>query len=128
MATSLSLINTIIESIGDNFFKYVDKIENEVVQLIFYKADPKVRIKSSKILPHLLLLINNKDLKIQKGKYYISLLISAIQKKTMNQACEIFFLYLKEVIENSGQIINKKELNKLFDKIQIFFKFKNKKK
>ena len=121
LATSLSLLNTIIESIGDDFLQYVDKVENEVVELISYKADSKVRIKSSKILPNLLLPINNKDLKIQKGKYYISLLISAIQKETMNHACEKFFLHLKEVIENSGQILNKNELNELFDKITYFF-------
>ena len=121
LATSLSLLNTIIESIGDDFLQYVDKVETEVVQLISYKADPKVRIKSSKILPNLLLPINNKELKIKKGKHYISLLISAIQKETLNHACEKLFFSLNKVIENSGQILNKNELNELFDKITGFF-------
>ena len=127
LATSLSLLNTIIESIGDEFLQYIDKVENEVVQLIDYKADPKVRIKSSKILPNLLLPINNKDIKMQKGKYYISLIISAIEKETNSHACEKYFHHVNKVIENSGQILNKNELNELFDKItKIFSNLKTK--
>ena len=121
LASSLSLLNTIIESIGNDFLEYVDKVESEIVQLITYKADPKVRTKSSKILPNLLLPIINKDLKMKKGKYYISLLVSAIEKEISNHVCEKLFLHLKEVIENSGQILDKKELNELFDKITSFF-------
>ena len=121
LASSLSLLNTIIESIGNDFLEYVDKVESEIVQLITYKADTKVRTKSSKILPNLLLPISNKDLKMKKGKYYISLLVSAIEKEISNHVCEKLFLHLKEVIENSGQILDKNELNELFDKITSFF-------
>ena len=121
LASSLSLLNTIIQSIGNDFLEYVDKVEAEIVQLITYKADPKIRTKSSKIIPNLLLPITNQELKTKKGKYYLSLLVSAIEKETSNHVCEKLFVHLKEVIENSGQILQKNELNELFDKITTFF-------
>ena len=48
LATSLSLLNVIIKSAGNNFLKYFEQIESEIMQLISYKADENIRIKSSK--------------------------------------------------------------------------------
>ena len=121
LASSLSLLNTIITSIGDDFLQYVDKVESEIVDLITYKADTKVRTKSSKILPNLLLPIKNAEQKTQKAKKYLTLLVAAIEKETSNHVCEKLFVHLKEVIENAGQILNVSELNELFDKIATFF-------
>ena len=121
LASSLSLLNTIITSIGDDFLQYVDKVESEIVDLITYKADTKVRTKSSKILPNLLLPIKNAEQKTQKAKKYLALLVAAIEKETSNHVCEKLFVHLKEVIENAGQILNGSELNELFDKIATFF-------
>ena len=121
LASSLSVLNTIIESVGEEFSQYVDKAEEEVTQLISYKADTKVRSKSAKILPNLLNVINNQEIKMQKGKKYISLLVQMIEKETDNHVCEKFFKHLKEVIENGGQILNKTELNELFSKIAEIF-------
>jgi hypothetical protein len=120
LASSLSLLNTIITSIGDDFLQYVDKVEIEIVDLITYKADSKVRTKSSKILPNLLLPMKQEQ-KTQKAKYYLTLLVSAIEKETINHVCEKLFVHLKEVIENAGQFLNVNELNELFDKIAGFF-------
>ena len=121
LASALSVLNTIIESMGEDFFQYVDHVENEIVQLIDYKADTKVRSKSSKILPNLINSINNPELKMQKGKKYIILLVEMISKETDDHVCEKFFKHLKEVIENCGQILNKDELNELFNKMATFF-------
>ena len=121
LASSLSVLNTIIESVGEEFSQYVDKVEEEIFQLIDYKADTKVRSKSSKILPNLLNGISNQEIKMQKGKKYISLLIKMIEKETDNHVCEKFFKHLREVIENGGQILNKTELNELFSKIAEIF-------
>ena len=121
LASSLSLLNTIITSIGDDFLQYVDSVESEIVQLITYKADTKIRSKSSKILPNLLIPIKDQEKKAQKAKYYLSLLVSAIEKETNSHLCEKLFLHLKEVIENGGQFLNKSELNELFNKISTFF-------
>ena len=121
LATNLSLLNAMIESAEDDFLAFFDKVESEVIQLVTYKADPKVRTKSAKILPNLLLLIKDQNVKVQKAKYYISLLISGIEKEENNHACEKFFTYLKKVIENGGQILNKNELNEFFDKITNIF-------
>ena len=122
LATSLSLLNTIIVSIGKDFLQYVEQVEAEIVQLLTYRADQKVRTKSSKILPNLLLPIkDNDELRIKKGKYYLTLLVEAISKETSNHVCEKLFVHLREVIENSGQILNKVELNELFDKITTYF-------
>jgi hypothetical protein len=121
LASSLSLLNTIIESIGDEFLPYVDKVEAEVVQLLTYKADRKIRTKSSKIIPNLLVPIKNQEIKAKKAKYYLSLLIPAIEKETSTHVCEKYFTHLNEVIENGGQFLNKDELNQLFDKISTIF-------
>jgi hypothetical protein len=121
LASSLSLLNTIIQSIGDEFLPYVDKVEAEVVQLLTYKADPKIRKKSSKIIPNLLVPLKDQALKTQKAKYYLSLLIPAIEKETSTDVCQKLFVHLKEVIENAGQFLNKDELNQFFDKIAIIF-------
>ena len=121
LASSLSLLNTIIVSIGEDFFQYIDKVEPEIIDLITYKADSKVRKKSSKILPNLLLSIKNKELKAQKAKKYLTILIPAIEKEISYQVCEKFFIHLKEIIENAGQFLNEKELNELFEKIYKYF-------
>ena len=121
LASSLSVLSTIIESVGSDFMKYVEQVEAEVVQLITYKADAKVRIKSAKVLPNLLLAISDQELKTKKAKYYISLLVSAIEKEIDNHACEKLFTRLRDVIENGGQILNKEELNQLFNKITEYF-------
>ncbi len=121
LASSLSLLNTIITSIGDDFLQYIDSVESEIVQLITYKADTKIRSKSSKILPNLLIPIKDQEKKAQKAKYYLTLLVSAIENETSNHVCEKLFLHLKEVIENGGQFLNKSELNELFKKISTFF-------
>ena len=121
LASSLSAMNTIIESIGEEFEPYVDKVEEEIVQLIDYKPDTKVRTKSAKILPNLLKSISNEKIKKEKGKKYISLLIQMINKETDDHVCEKFFSHLKEVIENSGKILDKNELNELFDKMAKYF-------
>ena len=122
LATSLSALNTMLESVGDDFVKYVDVIENEIIQLIDYKADSKVRRKSAKILPNLLKLIKDNEIKKQKGKQYIKLLIEKIEKETDDYTCEKFFVDLREVIDNAGQILDKSELGQLFDKIMKYFK------
>ena len=121
LASALSTLNTIIESIGEDFSQYVDKVENEIVQLIDYKADTKVRTKSAKILPNLINGINNPEIKKEKGKKYISLLMQVIAKETDDHVCEKYFKHLKEVIENCGQILTKTELNELFNKIAQYF-------
>ena len=121
LASSLSVLNTIIESIEGEFAPYVAKVEEEIIQLIDYKPDTKVRSKSAKILPNLIKSINNEEIKIQKGKKYISLLIQMISKETDDHVCEKFFSHLKEVIENCGKILNKNELNELFDKMAQYF-------
>ena len=121
LASSLSVLNTIIESIEGEFAPYVDKVEEEIIQLIDYKPDTKVRSKSAKILPNLIKSINNEEIKMQKGKKYISLLIQMISKETDDHVCEKFFSHLKEVIENCGKILNKNELNELFDKMAQYF-------
>ena len=46
--SSLSLLNIIFESIGDDFLPYVDKVEAELIQLNTYKSDQKIRIKCLK--------------------------------------------------------------------------------
>ena len=121
LASSLSLLNTIIQSIGDEFLPYVDKVEAELVQLLTYKADPKIRKKSSKIIPNLLVPLKDQAKKTQKAKYYLSLLIPAIEKETSTDVCQKLFTHLKEVIENAGQFLNKDELNQFFDKIAVIF-------
>ena len=121
LATSLALLNTIIDSVGEGFNEYVDKVENEIMQLLEYKADSKVRRKSAKILPTLIKGIKDNNVKIEKGKFYIITLVKVIEKETDDYVCLKFFIRLREVIENSGQIFNKVELNELYNKIAKFF-------
>ena len=121
LASALVLLNTIIETIGDLFAPYVDKVESEILELVIYKADTKIRTKSSKILPNLLKPLKDENLKKNKAKLYMSKMVSAIEGETDNHVCEKYFVHLKEVIENGGEILNKQELNELFDKIVSFF-------
>ena len=97
------------------------KVENEVLELVIYKADTKIRTKSSKILPNLLKPLKDENLKKNKAKLYMSKMINAIENEIDNHVCEKYFVHLKEIIENGGEILNKQELNELFDKIVSFF-------
>ena len=120
LASSLSLLNTFVKSIGSDFLPYYQKVESEVIDLISYKLDPKIRSKSSKILPNLLQIITNPESKTQKGKDYIRLLIDAIEKETSYYVAKKLFIHLREVIENCGQFLTKNELNELFTKITTY--------
>ena len=127
LATSLSLLNTFIKSIGSGFLAYYDRVESEILQLITYKLDSKIRTKSSKILPNLLTIITDQDSKFKKGKEYIKILINAIDEETSYHVVEKYFVHLREIIENCGQFLNKNELNELFTKItKIFVTLKEK--
>ena len=120
LASSLSLLNTFVKSIGSGFLPYYEKVESEVIELISYKLDSKIRSKSSKILPNLLQVITNQESKIKKGKEYLRLLIGAIEKESSYYVTKKLFIHLREVIENCGQFLNKNELNELFAKINTY--------
>ena len=121
LALSLSVLNTIIESIGEDFSQYVEPVENEIKQLIEYKADTKVRTKSAKILPNLLKGIKDINKRNAKGKQYIILLVQNISKEIDDHVCLKYFVHLREVIENCEQILNKEELKELYGKMITFF-------
>ena len=121
LASSLSLLNTFIKSIGNGFLPYYDRVESEILQLITYKLDSKIRTKSSKILPSLLSIISEQDSKFKKAREYLKLLIDAIDEETDYHVVEKYFVHLREIIENCGQFLNKNELNELFGKITKTF-------
>ena len=127
LVSSLTLLNTFIESIGGGFLPYYEKFEKEIIQLISYQLDPKVRTKSAKILPNLISIITDNDIKVKKSKEYIKLLIDGIKKELSYHVVEKFFLNLKKVLENSGQILNKNEVNELFNNIKEIYEGKKKK-
>ena len=121
LAQSLSLLNTFIVSLESQFFPYIEKVEEEIIQLIQYKADSKIRKKSSKVLPNLIKTIQDKNLKKTKGKYYLKILIGAIEKETNYDVCYKFFVRLRELIEECEDFLNKSELGELFNKIIEYF-------
>ena len=121
LASSLSLLNTFITSIGSGFIAYFDRVESEILELITYKFDSKIRTKSSKVLPNLLNIITDQDAKFKKAREYIKLLLDAIDKELCYHVVEKYFVHLREIIENCGQFLNKNELNELFEKITKIF-------
>ena len=121
LASTLSLLNTFIQSIGSGFLPYYEKFEVEVLQLLSYQLDTKIRTKSAKILPNLISTITDNEAKAKKGKEYIKLLIEGIKKETSYHVVEKFFINLTKVIENSGQILTKNEVNELFNNIKEIF-------
>ena len=120
-AGSISLLNTLIESLGSQIINIVPEIEKEILPLLTYSFDNKVRTKSAKILPNIIKILNNQNDKIIKGKLYIQSLINAIEKEKDDHVCEKFFIKLKDVIENSGEILNANEVNEFFNKIMTYF-------
>ena len=120
-AGSLSLLNTIIESLDNEFLPYVNEVEKEIIPLLINGITHKIRNKSAKILANLISIIKDNNLKKEKGILYIQSLISAIEKETDHHTCEKLFIHLGEVIDNSGEILQKNELNELFKKIMTFF-------
>ena len=65
------------------------------------------------IVPH--------EKKREKGILYIKCLIEEIEKETNYEVYEKYFVNLKNLIDNSGEILEKNELNELFNKIMLFF-------
>ena len=120
-AGSISLLNTLIESLGAQIINIIPEIEKEILPLLTYSFDNKVRKKSAKILPNIIKLLTNQNDKIIKGKLYIQSLINAIEKEKDNNVCEKFFVKLKDVIDNSGEILNINEVNEFFTKIMTYF-------
>ena len=120
-AESLSLLNTIIEVLDNQFLPYVEEIEKEILPLVINGPTQKIRTKSAKILPNLISLFNDKNQKKEKGILYIQTIFTSIEKEIDNYTCQKFFVYLKEVIDHAGEILQKNELNELFNKIMIFF-------
>ena len=127
LVSSLTLLNTFIVSMGSGFLPYYEKFENEIIQLLPFKYDNKVKTKTAKILPNLISIITDNDIKTKKGKEYIKLLIEGIKNELNYHVVEKFFVNLKKVIENCGQILNKNELNELFKNVNEIFEEKKKK-
>ena len=120
-AESLSLLKTLIESLNKEFLPYVNEIENEILPLINNGSNQKIRTKASKILSCIICILNDNNQKKEKGILYIKTLINAIEKEIDNHTCQKMFSNLKKVIDNSGMILEKNELNELFNKIMKIF-------
>ena len=120
-AENLSLLNKIIETLEGEFLPYVNEVEKEVIPLLIDGSTNKIRNKCSKILPNLISILKDNNQKKEKGILYIQSLISAIEKETDYHTCEKLFIHLGEVIDNSGEILTKSELNELFAKIMKYF-------
>ncbi|MCQ2817082.1 MAG: hypothetical protein MJ252_07440 [archaeon] len=115
--SSISLLNTIIETLGDEFIAYAEEAEQKVMPLISYEFNAKVRRKATKILPNLLPLFKEQGIKTVKAKTYIQTVINQIQKETDNKTCLKMFIRLEEIINHSEYILNKQELNNLFEQL-----------
>ena len=120
-ASSLSLLKTIIESLNKEFLPYVNEIENEILPLIINGTNQKIRSKASKILSCIICILNDNNQRKEKGILYIKTLINAIEKEIDYHTCQKMFINLRKVIDNSGMILEKNELNELFNKIMNFF-------
>lgn len=120
-AGSISLLNTIVIALGDQFLPYVNEVEAEILPLIKYPYNPKIRNKIAKILPNLIDVIVDKEDKKNRGKKYIGAIMETIDVEVDNTTCEKLFTHLHDVIDNSGFILTKEEVNKLFEKIMIDF-------
>ena len=119
---SLSLLNTIIKAYGIGFINHIDEIEKEILPLMNKGTFNKVKTKSSKILTNLIKIVPQEK-KREKGIVYIRSLIEGIEKETNFNVYEKYISNLKKLIENSGEILEKKELNELFNKIMYFFEY-----
>ena len=119
---SLSLLNTIIKAYGIGFINHIDEIEKEILPLMNKGTFNKVKTKSSKILTNLIKIVPQEK-KREKGIVYIRSLIEGIEKETNFNVYEKYISNLKNLIENSGEILEKKELNELFNKIMYFFEY-----
>ena len=119
---SLSLLNTIIKAYGIGFINHIDEIEKEILPLMNKGTFNKVKTKSSKILTNLIKIVPQEK-KREKGIVYIRSLIEGIEKETNFDVYEKYISNLKKLIENSGEILEKKELNELFNKIMYFFEY-----
>ena len=117
---SLSLLNTLIDIYGIGFINHIDEIEKEILPLMKKGTFNKIKKKFSKILTNLIKIVPQEK-KREKGILYIKCIIEVIEKETNFDVYEKYFINLKLLIENSGEILEKNELNELFNKIMIFF-------
>ena len=118
---SISLLNIIIESMGKNYLNYIEETEKEILSLFNNSfLHNKIKTKSCKILSNLIKIVPQEK-KREKGILYIKCIIEVIEKETNFDVYEKYFINLKLLIENSGEILEKNELNELFNKIMIFF-------
>ena len=117
---SLSLLNTLIKAYGIGFINHIDEIEKEITSLFKKESFNKIKTKSSKILSNLIMIVPHEK-KREKGILYIKCLIEEIEKETNYEVYEKYFVNLKNLIDNSGEILEKNELNELFNKIMLFF-------
>ena len=119
---SISLLNIIIESMGKNYLNYIEETEKEILSLFNDSSlHNKIKTKSCKILSNLIKIIPEEK-KREKGILYIKYIIEAIEKETNNHIYEKLIINLKNILDNSGEILEENELNELFNKIMIFYK------
>ena len=101
---------------------------DESMRLIHIRSREIIYRKKRRNIYYLATLANGKPrvrpfgtAEVFEGKLYIQTLINAIEKENDNNTCQKMFSNLKKVIDNSGMILEKNELNELFNKIMKIF-------
>lgn len=124
MAESLSLLNTTIEALQEQFIPYIQTTHNVVFPLLRYYINEEVRQAASNTLPLIMDIVNkHSDRKesIAMGKLYVSELLQIIEKEFDNSTLAIQMENLGEILLNAGEILNKDEVNILFSRILVVF-------
>jgi len=124
MAESLSLLNTTIEALQELFLPYIETTHNVIFPLLRYYINEEVRQAASNALPLIMEIVNKHSSKndaVTMGKLYISELLQIIEKEFDNSTLAVQMENLGEILLNSGEILNKDEVNILFSRILVVF-------
>ena len=121
LAETLSLLNSIIETLESKFYPYIDLVDSEVLPLLSYPFSPKIRNKVAKILPNIMPIILQQEEKVARGKRYIQEIQKAIEKESENEIRLKLFSHFHDLLNNSGTILTRNEVNELFQIIMLSF-------
>ena len=121
LSGTLSLLKTLVETLEEQFIPYLDSVEKEILPLIKYQFSPKIRNKVAKILPAIIDILQDQNEKAVRGKRYIEAILNELHQESDKANRSKLFSHLGDVIDYSGHIFTKEEVNKLFETLLTHF-------
>lgn len=129
MTSGLETLNKCVQVLDNDFLPYLDAVNKEVLFLLSYEFNSDIREAASDMIPEFAKLIKKyspNDMP-EFGKLYCLSLLKSIERELDNSSMNYFLENFIDLLKESGEFLNKNEINSLFENfIKQFYEVEKK--